>query len=297
MLKNAFTASVLSAALAATTPVLAYDAEGPHATAATQLAAAHHAMPGHGMEQHARQGGKPRLGVALGEMSQQQLDTMQLEYGVRVTEVMPGSPAAEAGIKIGDVVTEVDGRPAYSPERMQYLVTEASASPTITVRRDGQKIRLEAALHDAQSAQGSERAMLGVRIQAMTEELKEAFGAQGGHGVLISQVQQGSAAGEAGIKAGDVIVRIGEDDIVGVRDVYRIVGGYAPGEEVEITLLRDRQPQTLSLALGSAPDARQAQTTHPHGMHGYGHGYKHGHGYPGYGKKGGCHAGKMLRPS
>ena len=291
---------------AATTPVVAYDTDSHHASAAQQIAAAHHAIPGHGMMKGAPHSQRPRLGVALGEMSQQQLDAMQLEYGVRITEVMPGSPAAEAGIETGDVVTEVDGRPAYSPERMQYLVNEATTSPTITLRRDAQKLRLEATLGGTKSAGSHERAMLGVRIQAMTDDLKEAFGAQGGHGVLISQVKQGSAAGEAGMKAGDVIVRIGEDDITDVRDVYRVVGGHAPGDEVVVSILRDRQPQMLRLALGSAPDTRQAQAMHPHAMHGYGHGFKHGKGigyrhghdgFHGYNKNSGCHVGKMLRPS
>ena len=99
---------------------------------------------------------------------------------------------------------------------------------------------------------------------------------------------------------------IGEDDITDVRDVYRVVGGHAPGDEVVVSILRDRQPQMLRLALGSAPDSRQAQAMHPHAMHGYGHGFKHGEGigyrhghdgFHGYNKNSGCHVGKMLRPS
>ncbi len=299
MLTKALSASVLLAALAATTPALAHQIHGAGHSLSGAMPADHHAMSGHkmplGMSQAITKQEPPRLGVAIDALSQQQLDGMQIEYGVRVTEVMTGSPAAQAGIKTNDVVTEIDGRPAYSPERMQFLVGQAAATASIKLIRAGEAMTLSAAFVDPKVAESNGRAALGVRIQAMTEDLKEAFGAQGGNGVLISQVVGDSAAGEAGMKAGDVIVSIAGKGVAGVRDVHRILADYAPGDRIDITLLRDREQQKLNLALGSAPAEKHAKSMHPHGS--YGHGYKHGHGYRGHGNKHGCNMGKTLRPS
>lgn len=299
MLPKALSASLLLSALAISTPALAHQVDGAGHAFTGAMPSAHYGIPGHkmphGMAQGMPEREPPRLGVAIGAIPQQQLDAMQIEYGVRINEVMAGSPAAQAGMKINDVVTEIDGRPAYSPERMQFLIGQAAANATVKIIRDGETMTLSAAFVDPKVAERSGRAALGVRIQAMTEDLKEAFGAQGGNGVLISQVAKDSAAGEAGIKAGDVIVSIAGNGIMGVRDVHRILADYAPGDRIDLTLLRDRQQQKLNLALGNAPAEEHAKAMHPHGM--YGHGYKHGHGYHGHGKKHGCHMGKMLRPS
>lgn len=299
MTSKTMTAAMLASALAVSTPVLAHQTGGTVHSSTGIVPAAHHAMPGHkmphGMPQAMPEQEPPRLGVAIGAMTQQQLDAMQIEYGVKITEVMANSPAAQAGIRTDDVVTEVDGRPAYSPERMQFLVGQAAASATLKVIRGGQAMTLSAAFVDPKAAERSGRAALGVRIQAMSEDLKEAFGAQGGNGVLISQVAKNSAAYEAGMKAGDVITGLAGNGIAGIRDIHRILADYAPGDRIDVTLLRDRQQQKLNLALGSAPAEKHAKFMHPHGM--YGHGYKHGHGYHGYGKKHGCNMGKTLRPS
>ncbi len=233
---------------------------------------------------------RARLGVAISALSQSELDAKGLEYGVRIDRVMPGSPADDAALKPGDVVTEIDGRPVYSPPRMQHLVADAADAATLVVQRGGDAVEVEARFANAEKSRAGGRAMLGIRIQAMTRELKEAFGAQGERGVLISQVKKASAANGAGLKAGDVIVAIGDQDITTVRDVHRALGAYAPGEAVDVTILRDREASTFEVALGGAAAGPQPSTRpygrwgHDHRHHGYGHwGPGHGHrGHPGH---------------
>lgn len=220
-----------------------------------------------------------RLGVAISALEQRALDAMSLEYGVRVERVMSGSAADKAGLQAGDVVTEVDGRPAYSPRRMQHLVGAAGDAAVITLRRDGETIRLDATLVDPAISKARGKAILGIRIQEMSTDLKEAFGAEGERGVLISQVQDGSAAEAAGLKAGDVIVAIGQRGIAAVDDVHQALRAHSPGDAVQVSVLRDRKLTALAVTLDGAPVTAQ-QGVRPHGW-GHGHGQA-GHGHPGH---------------
>lgn len=218
---------------------------------------------------------KPRLGVAILPLSQTELDSLTLEYGVRIGRVLKDSPAAAAGVQSGDIVTEIGGRPAYSPERLLHLVAEASSKTTIGLTRDGEKLTLPLKF----AADG--RAELGIRIQNMTADLKEAFGTQGERGVLVAQVRDDSAAGQGGLKAGDIIVELGGKDIAKVSDIHRVLAEQSPGEQVKIVIVRDRTPLDLTVELGTAAPMQPLAQQPPHqGMwpdkHGYGH--PHGHG-------------------
>jgi S1-C subfamily serine protease len=240
------------------------------------LLMAHHGF----MKQHERQGNPAKLGVAIAEVPQTELDALSLEYGVRVEKVLQGSVAETAGLQPGDVVVSINDRPAYSPVRLQHLVKVAQGSSTITVSRNGESLKLDAAFAEPQTG----NAVLGVRIQEMTDDLKEAFGSQGKAGVLISQVNDGSAAHQAGLKAGDVIVSLGKDEITSVHDVHAALGAYAPGDKVDMAFVRDRERRSMQIELGAASHASQSYAMHPYGMRGHGKGDhgKYGHGYQGH---------------
>ena len=295
MSKKLLPASMLTAVLFAggvATPVLAGHQMSHGANDQMSEFMAHHGF----MQPHGKQDTPAKLGVAISEVSQADLDKLSLEYGVRVEKVMKGSIAEAAGLRPGDVVTAIDDRPAYSPERLQHLVDEASGASMVTVSRDGEPLQIETAFAEPQT----EKALLGVRIQEMTGELKEAFGTEGNAGVLISQVVSGSPAKQAGLKAGDVIVSLGQADVTGVQDVHSLLDGYSPGDSIEIAFVRDREKRVIQLALGGTPQI-QSSGMHAHGMLGpvpYHGGYEHGfHGSHGFMSKHGCGMGKGQRRS
>lgn len=231
---------------------------------------------------------RPRLGVAITAMPQADLEGMSLEYGVRIGEILEGSVAEAAGLQVGDVVTAVDGRPAYSPERMQYLVKQSSDAAMLTLMRGDESLKLPASFAKAKASGMSGRAVLGIRIQEMTTDLKEAFGSDDERGVLISQVMRDSAASRAGLRAGDVLVSVGDDRIVAVEDVHSALHGHSPGDSLIVAIVRDRQESTVQVALGGVPGAKAPRGAAPaYGMHGH-HGMMPKHG---------CSMGKMYRPS
>jgi serine protease Do len=107
------------------------------------------------------------------------------------------------------------------------------------------------------------RGQLGVGIQEITPALAPHFGLSETKGVLVSQVNEGSAADKAGIKVDDVIVRYNGQDVQGVRELRDMVAGTAPGTTVKIGILRDGKPQTLTITVGKQEAETAAATPSP----------------------------------
>ncbi|MGB5198413.1 MAG: PDZ domain-containing protein [Sedimenticolaceae bacterium] len=292
MLKANLTALMAAALMAGafTLPVQAGHATGHHAPYQMPGFDPHHGTMGPGAAKNDR----PRLGVAISALPQADLEAKSLEYGVRIDEILEGSAAEAAGLRVGDVVTAVDGRPAYSPERMQYLVKQSNDAAKLTLMRGDESLKLSAAFAQPKAPGMTGRAMLGIRIQEMTTDLKEAFGSEDERGVLISQVMRNSAASRAGLRAGDVLVSVGGDRIMAVKDVHSALRGHSPGDSLDIAIVRDRQESTVQVALGGVPGAQT-----PSAAPAYGHGDtgRGSYGHHGMMPKHGCSMGQMYRPS
>ncbi|CAI07796.1 putative serine protease MucD [Aromatoleum aromaticum EbN1] len=95
-----------------------------------------------------------------------------------------------------------------------------------------------------------QRGKLGVTIQGMTRELAQSFGLAEPKGALVSNVEAGSAADKAGIKAGDVVLGVNGTKIDDSGDLPRIIGDKRPGTEVKLELWRDGRTRTVTATLG-----------------------------------------------
>lgn len=95
---------------------------------------------------------------------------------------------------------------------------------------------------------------LGVTVQSLTGQLGDYFGVE--HGVLVSSVTNGSPAEKAGVKAGDVITAVGGSPVVDVPELRRRISGYRDGEDVGVTVVRDRKELKLTVKL-EKPSARE----------------------------------------
>lgn len=225
------------------------------------------------------------LAIIWARITAPDLAAMSIEYGVEVLDVLEGSVAEDTGIKAGDVITEIDGRPVYSPQRLQHLIGEASVASTITLIRNGESLQFQAEYPVVEPAGTNDKAALGIRIQALTEELKEAFGADGNQGVLVSQVITDSAAGKAGLKAGDVVIAIADESITSVSDVHGALENYKPGETLNLSVLRNRQQESFPVVLGTASSSNFAK---PYGAKGHNYHDQNFHGYHGVMPKQDC---------
>jgi serine protease Do len=95
-----------------------------------------------------------------------------------------------------------------------------------------------------------QRGWLGVRIQPVSEDVAMALGFDEGKGVMVADVTADTPAEKAGFKQGDIVLSVNGEEVETPRDLTRAIAIKAPGTEVEITLLRRGQEQTVSVTLG-----------------------------------------------
>lgn len=104
-----------------------------------------------------------------------------------------------------------------------------------------------------------QRAVLGVAIQEITQELADKEGLKSLNGVLVQDVTEGGAAAKAGIKKGDVILKVNGLAVNSVSSLQEEIGKYRPGDKVNIALLRSGEPKEISALLKSL-DGKESPT-------------------------------------
>ncbi len=177
------------------------------------------------------------LGVSISEVSDTEAREAKLSKlaGVYVNTVQPESPAAKAGVKPHDIIVEYNGHAVEGVLQFRRLVTETPPGRSVSMRvwRAGRQQTLSAKvesrrmpLESGMPMQGPmtgririERPfvmfrgmgmhpLLGVRAEEVSGQLGQYFQVPGGRGVLVVEVNAGSAAQKAGVKAGDVIYQV-----------------------------------------------------------------------------------------
>ncbi|MGE3065135.1 MAG: Do family serine endopeptidase [Hyphomicrobiaceae bacterium] len=98
------------------------------------------------------------------------------------------------------------------------------------------------------------RGWLGVQIQTVTPEIADSLGLKKASGALIAEPQAGGPAAKAGLKSGDVVVRVGDTDIKDARDLARKIAALGPDKDVAVTVYRDGGEHTVNLTLGKLQD-------------------------------------------
>jgi serine protease Do len=185
--------------------------------------------------------------------------------GVLVNQVTPKGPADQAGLKAGDIITTVDGKPIKDGDA---LVTDIAArKPGTTVHlgyvRGGQtstatltiadRAKLYAAQPSSQNGQnGPESApnasegKLGITVEAVPGPLAS----KGIHGVLVTQVKPGSFADESGLAPGLVITEINRQAVTSIEQFQSLVSALKAGQDVGFRVVDSRNPTAGGTYLG-----------------------------------------------
>jgi serine protease Do len=212
------------------------------------------------------------------------------EHGVEITMVDHDAPAGKAGLQEHDVVLEFNGARVEGEEQLKRMIHETPAGRKITlgISRDGQMLQLPVTLGERSktTAWGSSMPMIaphamppmppmpvmpampefdmpdvnvlvrsysqsaGMMVDNLTPQLGEFFGVKSGQGVLIRSVEKGSAAETAGLKAGDVIVKIGDEKIADRSDFRRAIRERKTAK-VSLGIIRDKKEQSLTITLST----------------------------------------------
>jgi len=95
-----------------------------------------------------------------------------------------------------------------------------------------------------------QRGRLGVSVQTLDQDLARSFGMETPQGALVNQVQDNMPAAKAGIKAGDVILKVDGEVVEDSAMLSRLIASKKPGQRVAVELRRNGKPESLSVALG-----------------------------------------------
>jgi serine protease Do len=163
----------------------------------------------------------------------------------RLTKVDPASPAEAAGLKIGDTIVAVDGRPVT--QDIDFFVEMMEKKPgedvTLTVLRDGKRQRLVVQLGARPDGQQQAWAKLGMRLRDLSARQAARLGLQPGSGLLIYEVHESGPAYAAGIEPGDILVQIGQTPAKDLASVADVLDPVRTGDLVEAAIVRVQQSQ------------------------------------------------------
>jgi serine protease Do len=195
------------------------------------------------------------LGVLIQKVTPEIAESLGMDrgYGALVANVSKDGPADKAGVKVGDVIVEFDGKEVKDSGDLPIIVARTAVDKKIRMKvlRDKKEFTLNVAVGELKDeevvASAPEKSELGMTVQKLTPQLAENLGLDKTDGVVVTAVEPGSAADEAGIRRGDVIVEVDRKPVRGVEEYRKAIAGSRKGRGV-LFLVR-RGESTLFLAL------------------------------------------------
>ena len=188
------------------------------------------------------------LGVSIQDMTPEIAKSMGLKEkkGALVAQVLTGSPAEKAGIEQGDVIAEFDGKEVSDSKDLPRIVASTPVGKTVTVKvlRDGKVTDRQVKLGEMEekgvkvSGSPASHKSLGITVQNLTPEIAKHLGLKKETGVVVTGVEQGSPAEEAGIQTGDVIQQVNRKPVKNVEDFVQKVETAKSQDSVLLLLQR-----------------------------------------------------------
>ncbi|HWX78085.1 MAG TPA: DegQ family serine endoprotease [Candidatus Acidoferrales bacterium] len=195
------------------------------------------------------------LGVLIQKVTPEIAESLGMEhgYGALVANVSKDGPAEKAGVKVGDVIVEFDGKEVKDSGDLPIIVARTPVDKKVRMKvlRDKKEVMLGVAVGELKEeevvASVPEKGELGMTVQKVTPQMAESLGLDKPEGVVVTDVESGSAADEAGIRRGDVIVQIDRKPVRSVDEYKKSIAGIRKGKGV--LFLVKRGDSTLFLAL------------------------------------------------
>ncbi|MBB3104742.1 DegQ family serine endoprotease [Azomonas macrocytogenes] len=201
------------------------------------------------------------LGVVIQEVNKDLAESFGLERpaGALVAQVMEGGPAAKGGIKVGDVILSVNGKPIIMSADLPHQIGSMKPGTTaeLMVAREGDRKKLaitiealpdEKEMLSSNEGSGAEKSSnrLGVRVAELTAEQKQSLDLQGG--VVISQIIGGPSA-MIGLRPGDVITHLNNTAIDSVSTFTKIAENLPAKRSISMRVLRQGRASFITFKL------------------------------------------------
>jgi S1-C subfamily serine protease len=234
------------------------------------------------------------LGVYFGEVDGDRATALHLKdaHGAEVTMVDHDAPAVKSGLKVHDVILQLDGQAFDDVDQLRRRLREMPSGRTVTllISRDGKQLSMAVQLCDrsvlqqqawlqhfsvpdpaapaSPSRTGGKSFLgkppshgafldsvipktlyIGADVNPVKTQLADYFGVKSGTGLLVENVDYQSPAGRAGMKAGDVVVKVDSDQMTRRSDWVKSIRNHR-GQPVQVTVMRNKQEQILTLSAG-----------------------------------------------
>ena len=233
------------------------------------------------------------LGVNLSEVDTDRITALHLKdaHGAEVTLVDHDAPAGKSGLKVHDVILQLDGQPVENAEQLKHRLLDMPSGRTVSflVNRDGAPLTINVQLCDREELEhkawsrhktvpepapptrsGFSQTFVGRPSTAVTgildtvmpkglyvgaelnpvrTQLADYFGVSSGTGLLVENVDYQSPAARAGLKAGDVVVKVESQQMTSKGDWVKAIRNHR-GHLVQVTVMRNKQEQVLTMSAG-----------------------------------------------
>jgi len=191
--------------------------------------------------------------------------------GVTVSDVTPGSPAEQGGLKVGDTIVSVDGKTVKNGDELVSDIASRKPGTKVSIGyiRNGKKQDAQITVADRaklyaarlgdeeQNAEdnGPKESKLGLTVRPLSQDMASRLDVPAGKGVIVQDVKPGSFAEDIGISRGDIILEVNKQQVNSEDEFKRIASGLKSGQDV-VFLVRQRgagrQGGTIFLA-GTLP--------------------------------------------
>jgi serine protease Do len=190
------------------------------------------------------------LGVTIQALTKELADSFGMDEpkGALVNEVMEDSPAAEAGLKRGDIILSFNGQEIDELNDLPRVVANAPVDQEVNVKifRKGKVRELKVKvgrLDDGQQARASgpdkaEQAVLGLSVANLTPELAARYSIKESRGVLVTAIDPEGPAVGANVRIGDLILEINDQEVSSVKEFEAAVGKPGKGKVVRLLIQR-----------------------------------------------------------
>jgi serine protease Do len=238
------------------------------------------------------------LGIEIGEVTPEKAKDLKLPTarGVIVDDVEPDSPAAKAGIKEKDVITQYDGQPVEGTVQFRRLIRESppGRSVTLEISRGGSTQSISVQLGDRSAyfekkmkgkmrdfggaysfsmpkveefpdmpdVMDTRTPVLGINAEDLTGQLGSYFGAPNNAGILVREVRPGTPADKAGLKAGDVITKIEGKEVRTLADLRAQLREKSNQSSVSMGVLRKGSEISVTVPIEKPRPMEQMHSVH-----------------------------------
>jgi len=209
------------------------------------------------------------LGVRIQQVSPEIAESFGLDgaRGALVADVTAGGPAEAAGIKPGDIITGFNGQEVDEMRSLPRIVAETRVGKEVPVDvwRDGGAMTVTATLGELEQAEEARLLTasatpgpieegrvdsLGLGLATLTPQLREQYGIEEAvEGVVVTEVDDAVDAADKGLREGDVIVEVAQDEVRSLEDVRRLVEDHRLNGKKTILLLVSRQGEQRFIPL------------------------------------------------